>query len=212
MNITGFSNVRSSEYMILNDLYCKIKSNCNIFYPFIYQKRRDDTILSLMNNVDNLQVVACFARRPKTDSVLSPKTIITFRHSMFEQAYFLKKYNIPVLAASPIGTGIKYIGFGSKCQWFQIDTGIMSYYEEYKLYNGQIISNDLADGINLVEKNEIDKILLSVPKQSWTEIIEKIQDWDVAYSNYYFTYHSRNLFNSVSGLKPIFIMYQFNNT
>ena len=38
----GFSNERSAEYMILNNLYEKIKNEYRLFYPFYYKKNRDD--------------------------------------------------------------------------------------------------------------------------------------------------------------------------
>lgn len=107
MSVTGFSNVRNSEYMILNDLYNRVQPSCQLFYPFYYQRRRDDTRLSLLNNPGDLQIVACFARRPKTDSVLSTETTVFFRHSIFEQTDFLEKFNIPVIAGTPLGTGIE---------------------------------------------------------------------------------------------------------
>lgn len=208
MSITGFSNTRSSEYMILNDLYSNVKSKYKIFYPLFFQKRRDNTNLSLLNNVPNLQVIACFARRPKTDSVLSNKTIITFRRSIFEHADFLNKLDIPVLAASPIGTTVDSIGFGSKCKWFRIDAGIDSEYEEYRFYDGEILHDCHTNGINLIQYDQLDKILLSAPEQNWIEIIRKIEGWDREYSNYYFLNHGRSIFNYVSGLKPVFIVYQ----
>ncbi len=205
MNITGFSNARSSEYMVLYDLYNRIKQECKFFYPFYYHRRRDDTNLSRLNKLENLKVVACFARRPKTDFVLSSNLIITFRNSIFDQVNLFNKFDIPVLAASPMGTGIEEIGFGSKCQWFKINPGIEKDYVEYEFREGQIKKDKLIDGIRMFENDDIHTLLKSVPNQSWIGILEKIEQWDITYSNYYFTYHKKNLFNSVSGLKPIFI-------
>lgn len=37
---------------------------------------------------------------------------------------------------------------------------------------------------------------------------DKIQNWNEAYSKHYFMYRTRNLFNSISGLKPVFIVYK----
>lgn len=45
---TGFSNEKSAEYVVINDLYCKIKDKCSLFYPIIYQSKRDDTLISLL--------------------------------------------------------------------------------------------------------------------------------------------------------------------
>jgi hypothetical protein len=207
MSITGFSNERTSEYMILNDLYNKVQSKCRVFYPFYYQKKRDDTQLSLLNDPGELQVVACFARRPKTDSVLSRRTIITFRHSMFEQVNYLKKYGIPVIAASPIGTGIENIGFGSKCKWFQIDADIIANCIEYRFFDDFIEPDCVMEGIRLLDDMKINELLHSAPKKSWSEIIELIKVWNEAYTNHYFSFHSRNLFNTYSGYKPVFIVY-----
>ncbi len=207
MYITGFSSVRSSEYVVLNDLYNRIRPSFKLFYPFFYQRNRDDTILSLSNKVDNLQLVACFARRPKTDAVLSPRTIITFRRSIFEQVDYFAKYNIPVLASSPIGTGLESIGFGSECKWFNINTGIKTDYEEFYFLKGQV-NNKSVKGINILENDELNNILLSAPKHNWVDIIDKIQNWNTEYTNFYFSYHLRNLFHYASGLKPVFIVYQ----
>lgn len=167
MGVTGFSSERTSEYMILNDLYNKVQSNCRLFYPFYYHKRRDDTRISLMNDPGDLQIVACFARRPKTDLVLSNKTTISFRQSIFEQVNFLEKFNISVIAGSPLGTGIKSIGFGSKCQWFQIHAGIIDYYVEYRFRDDVIEPGSQVKGIRLLEDQQIFELLLSAPRYTW---------------------------------------------
>lgn len=208
MNATGFSNERTSEYMILNNLYNKIKLYCQLFYPFFYHKRRDDTNISLMNDPGELQFVACFARRPKTDSVLSSETTISFRHSIFEQTEFFEKLDIPVIAGSPLGTGIERIGFGAECQWFQIRAGIKDYYLEYRFCQNIVDPDCLVNGINLLDDTQIHKLLLSAPQYRWSKIIELIQNWNEIYATYYYTYHNRNLFNSISGHKPVFIVYK----
>jgi hypothetical protein len=207
MSITGFSNERTSGYMILNDLYNKIQSRCRLFYPFYYHKRRDDTHISLMNDPGDIQIVACFARRPKTDSVLSSKTIISFRRSIFDQVDFLEKFDIPVIAGTPLGTGIENIGFGSKCQWFQVHSGIEDDYIEYRFRHHIIEPDCLVKGIRLLDDTQIHRLLLSTPKYNWSKIIELIQTWSEAYSTHYFMYHNRNLFNTISGIKPVFIVY-----
>ena len=209
MRITGFSNERTSEYMILNNLYNKVQSSCQLFYPFFYHKRRDDTLISLMNDPGDIQLVACFARRPKTDSVLSDKTIISFRRSIFDQVDFLENnFNISVIAGTPLGTGIQSIGFGGKCQWFQIHAGITDYYVEYRFRRNKVKPACLINNIRLLNDKQIHQLLLSSRKYNWPEIIELIQNWYEEYHKYYFMSHNCNLFNSISGLKPIFIAYQ----
>ena len=198
MGVTGFSSERTSEYMILNDLYNKVKSSCRLFYPFYYHKRRDDTHISLMNDLSDLHVVACFARRPKTDSVLSSKTTISFRQSIFDQTNILKEFYIPVIAGTPLGTGIESIGFGSKCQWFQIHAGITDDYVEYRFHDGVIEPGCQVKYISLLDVTQIHQILLSTENYNWHQ----------AYSRHYYMFNNRNLFNSISGLKPVFIVSQ----
>ena len=48
---TGFSNIRTSEYTIINDLYNKIHNKCSFFYPFYFYKKRDDTNISMLNEI-----------------------------------------------------------------------------------------------------------------------------------------------------------------
>lgn len=153
--VTGFSNARTSEYMILNNLYETIKSKCSLFYPFYFYKNRDDTRISLLNDIHNLHLIACFARRPKTDYPLSKYTNISFRRSMFEQVNFFRKYEIPVLAAAPLGTGIEEIGFGAKCQWFKLSSGIDFDYIEYEFDNYIIDTHSQIEGVNLLDNDSL---------------------------------------------------------
>lgn len=202
--ITGFSNVRTSEYTILYDLYERIKDKSSYFYPFFFHKRRDDTSLSMSNNITDLHLIACFARRPKTDFHLSDYSYISFRRSIFEQVDVFQKYKIPVIAASPLGTGIEKIGFGSKCQWFELKPGIDKEYVEYEFVNNNTNQYTLISGINLLDSESLDSILKSAPLYHWNHIVQLIQNW-------YYEYvanHALNMFNSVSGQRPIFIVYK----
>lgn len=208
MGVTVFSNARSSEYMILFDLFSKMEGKLKLFYPCYFNKNRDDTQLSLMSNVDDLRVIACFARRSKTDHINSKKTVISFRNSIFEQIEILKELQIPVIAGTPLGTWIEKIGFGSECQWFEIHSGVAEHYIEYEFNDYIIDENCLVAGIDLLNDNLINKLFLSAPKRTWKEIIELIRKWYELFKNYYYRDHYENLFNSYSGLKPIFIIYK----
>lgn len=87
----GFSNEKSAEYVIINDLYCKIKDKCSLFYPIIYQSKRDDTLVSLQNNIDNLGLLICFARRSKVNNMYDDIVEITFRETLFKHIIFMIK-------------------------------------------------------------------------------------------------------------------------
>lgn len=87
--------------MICNNLYNKLEKECSFFYPFYYQSKRDDTEISLLNNIENLHLIACFARRPKVNRYMSNNTYITFRKTMFEQTNILNNYNIQVVSGTP---------------------------------------------------------------------------------------------------------------
>lgn len=193
--VIGFSNERTSEYMILNDLYNKISNRCSFFYPFFFHKKRDDTSISFLNRVINLHLIACFARRPKTDYPLSDYSVISFRSSLFEQVNFLKKYEIPVIAGTPMGTGIEKIGFGSKCQWFELNAGVDEYYVEYKFINFIIDPKSVISGINLLDDRDLNNLLLSTPIYNWAEMLQLLQNWYDDYYNY--RSHSLNMFYSL---------------
>ena len=82
---TGFSNEKSAEYVVINDLYYKVKDKCSLFYPIIYQNKRDDTMISSQNNIDNLGLFICFARRPKVNNIyddIYPKAIIQLNNNI----------------------------------------------------------------------------------------------------------------------------------
>ncbi len=182
--VTGFSNERTSEYMILYDLYNKIKKEFSFFYPFYYHSKRDDTYLSKLNDINDLHLVACFARRPKTNIPFSNRVFISFRRSMFEQANFLRKSDIPVIVGTPLGTAIDNIGFGSACQWFSINAEIDDGYIVYDFINNKIDSKCIIDGIDLIKDDDIGKVLLSAKTYEWTEIIDVVQSWNNVYKHY----------------------------
>lgn len=113
--ITGFSTERTAEYTILHDLYMRVNNRYQFFYPFFYQRNRDDTYLSNANEIDKLHLLTCFARRPKTYAPDAPSAIITFRSLHFEHTEYFSKIGIPTIVGAPLGTSVKQMSFGSKC-------------------------------------------------------------------------------------------------
>jgi len=205
--VTGFSNERTSEYMILNDLYGKMKDKCKYFYPFFFHKNRDDTILSLHNDVADLHFIVCFSRRPKTNAPFSEHTYISFRQSLFDHASFFHQHGIPVIVGSPLGTSIENIGFGSECQWFQIQPGVNEQYIVYRFMQYDIDTKTVIKGIELLDDDNLNKLLLSAPILDWNEIVQLLRSW---YEHYQIN-HPRGLFYSIPGQKPIFIVYRYDN-
>lgn len=104
--LTGFSTERTAEYIILHDLYMRMHNRDPFFYPFFYQRKRDDTYLSNANEIDELHLITCFARRPKTDTPNSPCATITFRPALFEHVEYFSKQGIPTIVGAPLGTSI----------------------------------------------------------------------------------------------------------
>jgi hypothetical protein len=204
---TGFSNERTSEYMILNDLYYKLKNKCSFFYPFYYHSKRDDTALSLLNDITDLHLIACFARRPKTYSPMSDDTYITFRQSMFEQTNILHKYSIPVISGTPIGTSIDKIGFGSTCIWFSIQPDIKDDYVICEFFKGIIEDDSLIKGINIIDDKKLYDTFESTLCYSWKEIIDLLRTWQIEFKDHF--YMCRGLFNTIPVQKPVFIAYKF---
>ena len=157
----------------------------------------------------NLHIIACFVRRPKTDYLLSSHTYVTFRRPIFEQVEILKKYNIPVTASTPLGSGIENIGFGSKCQWFKLHNDINRDIIEYEFVKYKINNQTLVNNIELLDDINLQFLLTSAPVYCWTEIIHLLQNW---YQDYFVEYqrvHSINLFNSIPVQRPVFFVYKF---
>lgn len=202
--VSGFSNERTSEYMILNDLYRKISGECGFFYPFYFQRNRDDTNLSMKNNIDDLQLIVCFSRRPKTNYPKSNLTVVTFRDSLFKHTDYFADRGVPTIVGSPIGTNIENIGFGSKCQWFQLQAGISESYVEYFFYDYCIDTETVIKDIPLLDDISLINLLRSAPTLNWREIIHLQQEW----YEYNMMNRSLALYYTIPGQKPIFIAYK----
>lgn len=150
---TGFSNEKSAEYVVLNNLYNKVSDKCSFFYPFIFQSKRDDTLLSLQNETDNLHLIICFARRPKTDYIDDDKVIITFRETLFRRANYFKRRGISSIIGAPIGTCIDEIGFGAHCQWFYPEPNYNNDFSQVFVYKEDRVDLVNANsGVNVINK------------------------------------------------------------
>ncbi|MBS4746141.1 hypothetical protein V2J31_17155 [Bacillus safensis] len=201
---TGFSNERSAEYIILNDLYRKFEKNFTYFYPIHFHKNRDDTMLSKSDNAKGFKLICLFSRRPKTNFIGSKIVDINFRQSIFSQSELLFKHGISTIVASPIATQIEELGFGAFCQWFEV-------FSDVRIDNDSV-SNVLNKEINyigeFIPKAIDDKNLLKILKKSdiytWKEIIEIIEEWYYEYTSY----AGLNMFHTYSGQKPLFLIYK----
>lgn len=201
---TGFSNEKSAEYVILNDLYCKIKDMCSLFYPIIYQSKRDDTRISVQNDIGNLRLLVCFARRPKVTHVQDEVIEITFRETLFKHANYFYNIGVESIIGVPIGSRIDEIGFGAKCKWF--------YPEKNRNYefchclvdksSFRCLKNDI--GINELKEHEIIERMRYTKQWNWHEIVELLYNWykkekEDSFSRFGFW---------VRGQRPIFVVYK----
>lgn len=202
---TGFSTERTAEYIILHDLYEKIKDRSSFFYPFFYQKNRDDTILSAKNEIEGLHLIICFARRPKTDIPNSSYSVVTFRQSIFEHVNYFADLGIPSIVGAPIGTSVENIGFGSKCTWFQLHSRKEEDYVTYEFFDSELSSKPI-DEISILNDCSLKDLLKSTTQYRWGEILSIVREW---YS-YFKANRPSGLFYTIPGQKPVFIAYRIN--
>lgn len=201
--VTGFSNVRSMEYVLINDLYDK--NEFDFFYPFYFWKNRDDTILSLSNNLDEIGLIALFSRRPKTDYVNSDYIEVSFRETLFRQSNLLQQYEIPVIIGLPIGTSILEMGFGAKVQWF-IHNSNNNDDEVTYVFKKNDVNKKKANTLNFVNLSDVYDVMSKSRKYTWREVVETIQKWYLAYRNIY--NQNRSSFFNTGVQRPVFIVYK----
>lgn len=201
--LTGFSTERTAEYIILHDLYMKTNNRYPFFYPFFYQRNRDDTYLSSANEIDELHLITCFARRPKTDIPNSPRAVITFRPALFEHTEYFSKIGIPTIVGAPLGTSIKQMSFGSKCCWFQLYPSQDNSYTTCEFIDGQPLL-PFDNSISILSNEDIQSLFDQAPQMSWREVLSVVQEWNATYK----MTHPTALFNSMPGQKPVFIVYK----
>lgn len=201
--ITGFSTERTAEYTILHDLYERIKNQYSFFYPFYYQKNRDDTHLSERNQIEELNLLICFARRPKTKNPNSSYSVITFRPTLFDHTNYFSALGVPTIIGAPIGTSIDKIGFGSKCYWFQLYPMKDNSYTHYEFMNGEPIKPE-SRFIRLLNENSLGELFHQTPKNNWLGILSIVREWYKKFKMMYPT----SIFNAFPGQKPIFIVYK----
>ncbi|MDQ2086983.1 hypothetical protein RBH29_11145 [Herbivorax sp. ANBcel31] len=206
---TGFSNVRSMEYLLIHELYKTFKDKFEFYYPFFFQRKRDDTLLSSLNYLSDIKLVALFARRPKTDSPNSNFIEVTFRQSLFEQAYELGKNNVSAICGSPLATRIKDIGFGAQIQWFIIKNNTHQTLVTYEFIDGEIETRTLVDEVQLIDDSHLLNILNKSPKLSWNKVLEKITKWNEDYIKFNLGNTYSRFFATFNNIqKPVFIAYR----
>lgn len=202
---TGFSNEKSAEYVVLHDLYNKVKDKCSFFYPFVYQSKRDDTLLSLNNEINDLHLIICFARRPKTYHIGGNMVEITFRETLFDRSDYFKTKGVESIIGAPIGTSIEEIGFGAQCQWFYPNHNIMDGYSHCFIDKNGIDFIENTPGINILTYEMINDIFDKAPELQWREIVKLLQEWYLAEK---YKINNNRFFMSISGQRPIFIAYK----
>lgn len=200
---TGFSTERAAEYMVLHNLYTIIKEKYPLFYPFYYQKNRDDTQLSFENIIDELHLITLLARRSKTFSPNSTYSAITFRPSLFEHTNYFSTFGITTIVGAPTGTSVDKICFGSKCCWFQLFPSYDENYFTYELIEGKPHTVP-PPNISVLDYNSLLEILCQSPKFSWREVLSIVRGWNDMYKKT----HLRTLFNYFPRQKPVFIVYK----
>ena len=203
---TGFSNEKSAEYVIINDLYDKIKNECSFFYPFLYQSKRDDTMLSLQNNIDSLGLIVCFARRSKVCSIYDDVVEITFRETLFKHSNYFYNKGVNSIIGAPIGSRIEEIGFGSKCKWFYPEKNVDCDYSFCQINKNNLELLKNSRNVNELEVNEIINIMKCTKNWKWSELVKLLKDW-----------HTEEKYNSfnfsrfgfwIRGQRPIFVVYR----
>lgn len=200
---TGFSNEKSAEYVVLFDLYSKLKNKCTFFYPFLYQSKRDDTLLSLQNQVNDLRLVVCFVRRPKANYEDDDEIEITFRETLFDKSNFFYKEGVSSIIGVPIGSRIEEIGFGAKCQWFYPEKNAISH-STCIINKNSMEFLKLDKTVNALSEHEIIDLIKCATIWKWNEIILLLQTWYAKEK-----YNSFNRFGFwVRGQRPIFIAYK----
>lgn len=201
---TGFSNEKSAEYVVINDLYYKVKNYCSLFYPIIYQSKRDDTLISLQNNIDNLGLLICFARRPKVTNIYDDIIEITFRETLFKQADYFYNEGVKSVIGVPIGSRIEEVGFGAKCKWFYPKENSDCIFSHCLVDKSSLNCIKKSDNVSELKEDEIVNIMQRIKKRSWKEILELLKNWywkerQEAFTSFGFW---------VRGQRPIFVVYK----
>lgn len=200
---TGFYTERTAEYIILHDLYARICDQYHFFYPFFYQKNRDDTCLSYANEIDGLHLAVCFARRPKAIAPDDPIATITFRPLLFEHTEYFAKIGIPSIIGAPLGTSIEKTCFGSKCCWFQLHP-----LQDNNYTTCEIVDDTLClprdNSLSILSKEDLLSLLSKAPQMCWREVLTIVQNWNTMYK----MTHQPTLFYTIPGQKPVFIVYK----
>lgn len=200
---TGFSNEKSAEYVIINDLYYKVKENCSLFYPIVYQSKRDDTMISLQSNIGNLGLLICFARRPKVKKLYDNIIEITFRETLFKHSNYFYNEGVESIIGVPIGSGIEEVGFGAKCKWFYPNENSDCIFTHCLVDKSNLNCIEKSDKVSELKEEEIIDKMQRSKKYSWSEILELLKNWykeerQGAYTRFGFW---------VRGQRPIFVVY-----
>lgn len=202
---TGFSNEKSAEYVILNNLYSKFNNRFSFFYPICFHKRRDDTSISYNDEAKDLRIIACFSRRAKTDYIYSKKGIVTWRENHFRQSKFLNKIGISTISSVPIGSSIEEIGYGSFCEWFEI-VGNNDFSTESWHFLDKKTHERKTKRIKNINETELLELLSKGGIYTWSELLDLIREWHLEFIQA----ENTSFFHYFSGQKPIFIIYRMN--
>lgn len=201
---TGFSNEKSAEYVVINDLYYKVKDNCSLFYPIIYQSKRDDTMISSQINIDNLGLFICFARRPKVNNIYDDIIEITFRETLFKHANYFYNEGVESIIGTPIGSRIEEVGFGAKCKWFYPKENSDCIFSHCLVDKSNLNCIKASNNVSELKEYEIIDIMRRAKKRNWYEILKLLKNWywkerQEAYTHLGFW---------VRGQRPIFMVYK----
>lgn len=117
----SFISEHSAEYLLVPKLCAILEPDFSSTLPIYYWATREGSRLSLESRFDALiQIVACFARRPKVSYAGQDCILVKFNEMLFEYATAASGNGIPVLAGVPLVSSLSQLTSNRESAWFEI--------------------------------------------------------------------------------------------
>ncbi len=182
MSEIGFISEHSAEYLLVPKLCSILEPDFSGTVPIYYWASREGARLSLESRFGStIQIVACFARRPKVSHVGQDHILVKFNEVLFEYAAASSDNGIPVFAGVPLASSLDQLTTDRESAWFKLVGGNHQLaYAQCRLGipGGMIIDNSDADHVlGPLTPNQIRNLVIEQAKpMPWSDAAEILRE------------------------------------
>ena len=176
---TSFMSEHTAEYVLVNDLVCRLTPAFPNLIPIFFWAKREGnrTALESMHDL-NCRLVTCFARRPKVEYAAPDHLFMKINSELMQYRQACEPLDIPVLAGLPMVKSLSDLRLNSPCNWFDL-AKFDCINQEFYVTLGPDGAVTLDDSTHKLPKPltnpQIEELVNKSPLLTWSRAVEHLR-------------------------------------